>query len=67
MLTTNPFLKLLTVTAMYFAQGIQTGLLVTAIPAYLASQEVAPTAIGGFTDLVFCQWGVVVRGYYWEC
>ena len=51
-LTTHQFLRLVTVTAMYFAQGIQTGLLVTAIPAYLASQEVAPTAIGGFIGIV---------------
>ena len=55
-LTTHQFLRLVTVTAMYFAQGIQTGLLVTAIPAYLASQEVAPTAIGGFIGVVMLPW-----------
>jgi len=55
-LTTNQPLRLLTVTAMYFAQGIQTGLLLTAIPAYLASQEVDPVAIGGFIGVVMLPW-----------
>ena len=55
-LTTNQPLRLLTVTAMYFAQGIQTGLLLTAIPAYLASQAVDPVAIGGFIGVVMLPW-----------
>ena len=41
-------LRLTTVTAMYVAQGIQIGLLVTAFPAYMAAHGVSPVAICGW-------------------
>lgn len=55
-LTENRFLRLSTVTAMYFAQGVQTGLLFTALPAYFAMQEMDAGMIGSFIGILFLPW-----------
>lgn len=55
-LTEHRFLRFSTVTAMYFAQGVQSGLLFTAIPAYLAMKGVEASVIGGFIGLLFLPW-----------
>lgn len=55
-LTENRTLRLSTVTAMYFAQGVQSGLLFTAIPAYLAMKGVEALVIGQFISLLFLPW-----------
>ena len=49
-------LRLSTVTAMYVAQGIQIGLLLIALPAYMASHGVSPVAIGGFISALILPW-----------
>ena len=49
-------LRLTAVTAMYVAQGIQIGLLMTAFPAYMAAQGVAPAAIGGWISALILPW-----------
>ncbi|PAP75452.1 MFS transporter [Rubrivirga marina] len=49
-------LRLTTVTAMYVAQGIQIGLIITAFPAYLAAQGVAPAVIGGWVSVSVLPW-----------
>lgn len=49
-------LRLTTVTAMYVAQGIQIGLVITAFPAYLAAHGVAPAAIGGWVSVAVLPW-----------
>lgn len=55
-LSESPSLRLITVTAMYVAQGVQIGLLVVALPAYMASQGVSPVAIGGFISALILPW-----------
>ncbi len=55
-LSEHRILRLSTITAMYFAQGIQTGLLFTAIPAYLAMQGIEASIIGSFIGLLFLPW-----------
>lgn len=49
-------LRLSTVTAMYVAQGIQIGLLITAFPAYMAAHGVSPVAIGGWISALILPW-----------
>ena len=49
-------LRLTFVTAMYVAQGVQYGLLIIAIPAYLAAQGASPVAIGGFISAAVLPW-----------
>ena len=49
-------LRLFTVTAMYVAQGIQVGLLIIALPAYMAAQGVSAVAIGGFISALILPW-----------
>ncbi len=49
-------LRLTTVTAMYVAQGLQIGLLVTAFPAYMAAHGVSPVAIGGWISALILPW-----------
>lgn len=44
------------VIAMYFAQGIQIGLLVFALPAYMAAQDISALVIGGFISAVTLPW-----------
>lgn len=55
-LSESLLLRLSTVTAMYVAQGIQIGLLVVALPAYMASQGVSAVAIGGFISALILPW-----------
>lgn len=55
-LSESLLLRLATVTAMYVAQGVQIGLLVVALPAYMASQGVSPVAIGGFISALILPW-----------
>ena len=59
-LTEHKILRLSTVTAMYFAQGVQSGLLFTAIPAYLAMKGVEASVIGGFIGLLFLPWSLKI-------
>ena len=49
-------LRLTVVTAMYVAQGIQYGLLIVALPAYMAAHDMSPAAIGGFISAVVLPW-----------
>lgn len=49
-------LRLTTVTAMYVAQGIQIGLILTAFPAYMAAHGTAPLAIGGWVSVAVLPW-----------
>lgn len=49
-------LRLTTVTAMYIAQGIQIGLIITAFPAYMAAHGVAPAVIGGWVGVAVLPW-----------
>ena len=49
-------LRLTFVTAMYVAQGVQYGLLIIAIPAYLAARGASPVAIGGFISAAVLPW-----------
>lgn len=55
-LTEHRILRFSTVTAMYFVQGIQSGLLFTAIPAYLAMEGTEASVIGGFIGLLMLPW-----------
>ncbi len=55
-LTASRPLRLALVTAMYVAQGIQYGLLIVAVPAYLAAQGAPPGAIGGFISAAVLPW-----------
>ncbi len=57
-LTEHRPLRLLTVAAMYFAQGIQSGLLFTAIPAYMAMQGIDAAVIGGFIGTLILPWSL---------
>ena len=51
-LTENRPLRFLTISILYFTQGIQTGLFLTAMPAYLANQGVEAAAIAGFIGVI---------------
>jgi PAT family beta-lactamase induction signal transducer AmpG len=55
-LSESPLLRLSTVMAMYVAQGIQVGLLIVALPAYMAAQGVSLVAIGGFISALILPW-----------
>lgn len=55
-LSESRLLRLSTVTAMYVAQGIQIGLLLIALPAYMVSQGVSAIAIGGFISALILPW-----------
>ncbi len=57
-LTENQLLRFLTVTVMYFAQGIQSGLIITALPAYMAMQEISPSIISSFVGIVLLPWSL---------
>ncbi len=57
-LTEHRMLRFLTVTALYFAQGIQLGLMNVAIPAYLAAQGVSPAAVGAFIGASLLPWSL---------
>lgn len=55
-LSENRPLRLTIVTAMYVAQGIQIGLVITAFPAYMAAHDVSPLAIGGWISALGLPW-----------
>lgn len=57
-LAENQLLRFLTVTVMYFAQGIQSGLIITALPAYMAMQEISPSVISSFVGIVLLPWSL---------
>ncbi len=59
-LSENSLLRLITVAAMYFAQGIQSGLLFTAIPAYMAQQGLEASVIGGFIGVLLLPWSLKI-------
>ena len=46
------------VSAMYFAQGIEMGLFMVAIPSFLASQGLSPQAIGSYIGIVLLPWSL---------
>ena len=51
-------LRFITVTALYFAQGIQLGLMNVAIPAYLAANGVSPAIVGSFIGASLLPWSL---------
>ncbi|NND04901.1 MAG: MFS transporter [Saprospiraceae bacterium] len=51
-------LRFTTVTALYFAQGIQLGLMNVAIPAYLAANGVSPALVGSFIGASLLPWSL---------
>ena len=55
-LTESRPLRLTLVTAMYVAQGIQIGLVITAFPALMAAHGVAPAVIGGWVGASVLPW-----------
>ena len=61
-LAENRFSRFLTISVLYFAQGIQTGLFLTSMPAYLASKEADPAAIAGFIGVIMLPWTFKIVG-----
>ncbi|RKD92133.1 MFS transporter [Mangrovibacterium diazotrophicum] len=55
-LSENAFLRYLTFSALYFAQGIPMGLMFYAIPAWLAANGKTPAEIGSFVAAVSLPW-----------
>ncbi|MEZ4851738.1 MAG: MFS transporter [Bacteroidia bacterium] len=61
-LTENRPLRFLTISVLYFTQGIQTGLFLTAMPAYLANQGAKASAIAGFIGVIMLPWTFKIIG-----
>jgi PAT family beta-lactamase induction signal transducer AmpG len=61
-LVENRPLRFLTISVLYFAQGIQTGLFLTSMPAYLASQGAEAAAIAGFIGVIMLPWTFKIVG-----
>ena len=59
-LSENKWLRLALVTALYAAQGIQMGLMMVAIPAYLAGQQASAATIGGFIGASLLPWSLKI-------
>ena len=59
-LSENKWLRLALVTALYAAQGIQMGLMMVAIPAYLAGQQASAAMIGGFIGASLLPWSLKI-------
>ncbi len=55
-LSENAFLRYLTFSALYFAQGIPNGLMLFAMPAWLAMNGKTPAEIGSFVAIVGLPW-----------
>ena len=55
-LSESSFLRYITFAAMYFAQGIPSGLLVYAVPAWLAIHGKSPGEIGGYIAVLGIPW-----------
>ena len=51
-LTESSLLRYVVLTALYAAQGVPYGLLIVAVPAYLAQRGVSAAAIGGYIGIV---------------
>ena len=61
-LSENRFLRFLIISVLYFAQGIQTGLFLTSMPAYLAKQGADGVAIAGFIGVIMLPWTFKIIG-----
>lgn len=59
-LTENKLLRLTLVTCLYAAQGIMMGLMMVAIPAYLAGQQASASMIGGFIGASLLPWSLKI-------
>jgi len=59
-LSESAFLRYLNFSALYVAQGIPHGLLLIAIPAWLAANGKSPTEIGGYVAIVGLPWSFKV-------
>ena len=59
-LTENKLLRLTLVTSLYAAQGIMMGLMMVAIPAYLAGQQASASMIGGFIGASLLPWSLKI-------
>lgn len=59
-LSENKLLRLSLVTTLYAAQGIQMGLMMVAIPAYLAGQQASAALIGGFIGASLLPWSLKI-------
>ena len=57
-LEVSPRLRLVMVTLMYIAQGVQFGLMTVAIPSYLAAQDMASTVVGSFIAAIMLPWSL---------
>jgi PAT family beta-lactamase induction signal transducer AmpG len=55
-------LRFITFTALYVAQGLPLGLIMVAIPAYMAEQGLTPSAIGTFIGISFLPWSLKLVG-----
>ncbi|MBD3276155.1 MAG: MFS transporter [Candidatus Marinimicrobia bacterium] len=55
-LSESRLLRFMTIIVMYVAQGIQTGLLIIAVPAYMAAQGIDAVVVGGFMAAIFFPW-----------
>ena len=51
-------LRFVVFTALYAAQGIPAGLLMVAVPAYMAQQGFSPGVIGSYIGIVFLPWSL---------
>lgn len=59
-LSENKLNRFSLVTLMYVAQGIQMGLMLVAIPAYLAKNGLSPAAVGGFIGATMLPWSLKI-------
>ncbi|MCF8238875.1 MAG: MFS transporter [Saprospiraceae bacterium] len=59
-LSESKSVRLVLVTALYAAQGIQMGLMMVAIPAYLAGKQASAAMIGGFIAAILLPWSLKV-------
>ena len=59
-LSENKRYRFALITLMYVAQGIQMGLMLVAIPAYLAKNGLSPAAVGGFIGATMLPWSLKI-------
>ena len=55
-LSQSSVLRYFTFAALYVAQGIPEGLLIYALPAWLAKQGISPAQIGGYVGIIVLPW-----------